>query len=148
MALTNSTKIFLPAPTEPRPKSGPAARIRGSTLQPGGGLEEKVDETGAGYLGARDHSPGVAQLGHQGGGDLAGVHLAGPGQLHGQVAGQVAVLGLLGVFHHELGGRGLGSSSAAQARSRAAVSWAAKVFFMPDPHRRRAGPGPGCSRRI
>ena len=70
---------------------------------PGRRVQEKVDKAGTGDLGALDQAVALAQVGEQSLGDLARGLAAGAGQLHGQVAGQIAVLGLLGLFHHKLG---------------------------------------------
>jgi hypothetical protein len=77
----------------------------------GAGGHAQVDEAGAGHVGGFDQAFGAwrgQQRGDDPGGQLARVHLELPGQLHRDIAGDVAVRGIARALEHN-GGNEIGA---------------------------------------
>ncbi len=106
LTLTNSSCTFRPWPRSIEPKRSGLAADHVHLLRQPVALEGEVDEPGAGRLHLLQLRDGLDQRN-----DLLGqahrVGLGHPGQLHGEVAGIVAVPGALRALEHDLGQRHL-----------------------------------------
>jgi hypothetical protein len=106
LAETNSIWIFSPWLRIAAAEGFPGRQDVGGHALPGRGLEEHVDESRPGDLGFF-HPFRFGQGGQDGLGDLPGVALQRLGQLHGRVAGEIAVAELFGAFQFHRDGPGL-----------------------------------------
>ncbi len=95
-------------------KGGPGPGNLPETVLPGSRGNEKVDESRPGNLGSTDEPFGILQLLQQGLGNLAGGLAFRLCQLHGDVAGKIA-MGLVGRGIKYDGGEGLGTEDTGSA---------------------------------